>query len=387
MRSTGRRAPESAGSRAPDVPLWRAAAAFRLVTVVYAVAFQAVVQNEYTSRAVSWTLVAALVAWSGVAATLTVAAPVRRGFVLADQTVALALITSTALVAGAAWREEHQVLPTTIWVANAVIGAAILGGPRAGLASAAVMTIAIAAVRGNVDADLWRDSTGPILLSVGMALGVAARTARLARARLDEAVALAAATAERERLARAVHDGVLQVLAMVSRRGHEIGGETAELARLAGEQEESLRRLLSDSPSGSSGGISDLSAVLRRVMGTAATVSAPSGAVSLPTALADEVAAAALAAVDNAHRHGGPGVGVFVLVEDLGSEVVVTVRDDGPGIDEGRLEEARTDGRIGVSGSIVGRMTALGGQARVDTAPGEGTEWELMLPKPALPSR
>ena len=46
-----------------------------------------------------------------------------------------------------------------------------------------------------------------------------------------------AATRERERLARGIHDSVLQVLALVRRRGEELGGEAAELGRLAGEQE------------------------------------------------------------------------------------------------------------------------------------------------------
>ena len=50
--------------------------------------------------------------------------------------------------------------------------------------------------------------------------------------------------AERARLARAVHDGVLQVLTLVQRRGTELGGEAAELGRLAGEQEAALRALV-----------------------------------------------------------------------------------------------------------------------------------------------
>ncbi len=58
-----------------------------------------------------------------------------------------------------------------------------------------------------------------------------------------------AAASERERIARGIHDSVLQVLALVSSRGRDLGGEAAELGRLAGEQEAALRALLTaDSP-------------------------------------------------------------------------------------------------------------------------------------------
>ena len=40
--------------------------------------------------------------------------------------------------------------------------------------------------------------------------------------------------AERDRLARPIHDGVLQVLALVQREGSELGGSGAQLATLAG---------------------------------------------------------------------------------------------------------------------------------------------------------
>ena len=74
---------------------------------------------------------------------------------------------------------------------------------------------------------------------------MAAQTARRAHSELERAARLAAALEERERLSRQVHDGAIQVLALVARRGREIGGETAELAELAGEQERALRRLVS----------------------------------------------------------------------------------------------------------------------------------------------
>ena len=58
------------------------------------------------------------------------------------------------------------------------------------------------------------------------------------------------------------------------------------------------------------------------------------------------------------------------------------MRDEGPGIAEGRLEEAAAQGRLGVAQSVLGRMTDLGGTASLESTPGEGTEWELTVPRP-----
>jgi hypothetical protein len=74
-------------------------------------------------------------------------------------------------------------------------------------------------------------------------MGYVAELATQVEARSRHAAQLEA-TAERERLAGAVHDSVLQVLALVQRRGAEIGGPAAELGRLAGEQEAALRALV-----------------------------------------------------------------------------------------------------------------------------------------------
>ncbi len=71
---------------------------------------------------------------------------------------------------------------------------------------------------------------------------------------------------------------------------------------------------------------------------------------------------------------------MYVLLEDLGDRVTVSVRDDGVGIPDGRLEEAVGQGRAGIAKSIVGRMNWLGGRAKLTTGPGSGTEWELTVP-------
>ena len=60
--------------------------------------------------------------------------------------------------------------------------------------------------------------------------------------------------------------------------------------------------------------------------------------------------------------------------------VTVTVRDDGPGIPAGRLDTAASEGRLGVSQSIRGRISELGGEVVIFSAPGQGTEVELRVP-------
>lgn len=101
----------------------------------------------------------------------------------------------------------------------------------------------------------------------------------------------------------------------------------------------------------------------------------------LAPAAAREVAAAVGAALDNVRRHAGADARAWILVEDEPDEVIVTVRDDGPGIPEGRLDQAEGEGRLGVALSIRGRLRDLGGSAELISVPGQGTEVELKVPK------
>src|SRR5690606_5965136 len=136
-------------------------------------------------------------------------------------------------------------------------------------------------------------ATAPVLVACGVSMGFASTTARRAHRQLEETARLAAATEERDRLARQVHDGVLQVLALVQRRGHEIGGEAEDLARLAAEQEDALRRLISDRVGGvdSGGGVADLTALVRAAVGSTATVSAPADPIETERERARELVA------------------------------------------------------------------------------------------------
>ena len=233
-------------------------------------------------------------------------------------------------------------------------------------------------MKGFINYDLGRNATIVIELAVGLAVGMAAQTARRAHAELERAARLAASLEERERLSRQVHDGAIQVLALVARRGREIGGETAELAELAGEQERALRRLVSAADAEPrTGAMADVGALLRRRASDRVSVSVPADPVLLDAAVADELFAAAANALDNVAAHAGPDARAYVLLEDLGDSVTVSIRDDGVGIADGRLEQAVDEGRVGIAKSIVGRMNWLGGSAKLNTGPGCGTEWEL----------
>lgn len=130
-------------------------------------------------------------------------------------------------------------------------------------------------------------------------------------------------------------------------------------------------------------GDTDLRALLTPHAGSRVTFAEPGAPVLLPPAAAGELAAAVGAALDNVRVHAGESARAWILVEDWPDEVIVTVRDDGPGIPEGRLAQAEGEGRLGVALSIRGRLRDLGGTAELISVPGQGTEVELKVPKMA----
>ncbi|WP_067852538.1 MacS family sensor histidine kinase [Nocardia shimofusensis] len=383
---------------AATAPLWRAVQAFRLVTLLYAIGQQIASVPYYQNQRLSWVFIALMAVWSGLSALMLShwradVMRLRSAVVVGDHIVVIGLIAATRLVADYDWYHGHQTLPTTMWAANAVISAAILRGPMLGIASGLLISAVIITVREQWGADVWTDATAPVLVSVGLALGLAAETARRAQDQLRRAVRLTAATEERERLAREVHDGVLQVLSYIKRRGSEIGGPTEELAVRAGEQEVALRVLLSEQGGrhaavrGEHGAGGDGEVDLRGLLTAHATpkvfVSTPGEPVSVGPWVAGEIAAAVATALANVELHAGPDAKAYVLLEDTGEELIVSVRDDGVGIAPGRLAEAEAEGRMGVSRSIVGRVAALGGTAELlaGVGEGEGAEWEFRVPR------
>jgi signal transduction histidine kinase len=175
---------------------------------------------------------------------------------------------------------------------------------------------------------------------------------------------------------------VLQVLSLVQRRGADLGSGGAEIGRLAGEQEQALRSLIREQDAlDEAPGVVDLvgalSALERR---PGVSVATPSHGVLLDGARAAEIVAVVAACLDNVAVHVGHSARAWVLLEASADSVEVSVRDEGPGIPAGRLEEAARQGRMGVLSSIHGRVEELGGRAVLTTGE-HGTEWEIVVPR------
>jgi signal transduction histidine kinase len=177
---------------------------------------------------------------------------------------------------------------------------------------------------------------------------------------------------ERAEVAAHLHDSVLQTLALMQRRVDD----PREVAALARRQERELRAWLNG----------------RRAAGDATVASALEGAAAeveeahgVPVEVvavgdapldpgAEALVAAAREALVNAAKFAGESP-VALYAEVAPGRIEVFVRDRGPGFDP----VAVPDDRRGVRESIVGRMERHGGRATVHTAPGAGTEVELVL--------
>jgi signal transduction histidine kinase len=363
-------------------PLWRAIAVFRFASLGYAVLLIVINRADYSRLGWAWAVIAVMTAWT-VGTTMAYARPERRTPLLlsADLAVTAGLLLSTAGLQYP-YAMRHGVMPVTaIWVAGPVLAWAVQYGRRAGAVAALIMSGCDYLLRSEAITVVLNGVV--LLLLAGVAVGHLARLAAKVEEERQHAAGVEAASRERERLARDIHDSVLQVLAMVQRRGAEAGGEAAELGRLAGQQEAALRALVGGGPAVSTAGDVDLRALLLPIGSEQVTVSVPAQSVRLEKKAADELTSAIRAALDNVRRHCDDRARAWVLVEDEPGLVTVTVRDDGPGIPYGRLAEAAAAGRLGVSHSIRGRLRDLGGCATVRSVPGEGTEVEFRLPRPA----
>lgn len=292
----------------------------------------------------------------------------------------------------------------TGWPVSAAIAWGVARGPWAGAFAGVVLGAGLFLSRianGIAPADItgaqWQSLASGIITSVlaGAAVGLVARLFERSAAELEAAQEetlrareRAARYAERESLARQIHDSVLQALALIHKRGREMGArdavpgaEVAALGEAAAEQEAELRALIlrepEDAPSGHASLRGALEQTGRRISRIQVSVSCV-GPIWVPAHHATEIAAAVKQALDNVAEHAGIARAA-VFAEQEGSWVTVSVRDEGRGFtyDEAAL---RADGKAGMLRSMKGRVESLGGRMSVRAAPMKGCEVEFLVP-------
>lgn len=191
--------------------------------------------------------------------------------------------------------------------------------------------------------------------------------------RYSHAIREHATEVERVQVDAIVHDSVLTTLLSAAR------AETPEArtlaARMARNAIDHLEAAASDGP-GESTPV-PLTELRDRIAASVSALPAPVvvraddlRGQGVPAAVADALASAALQAAVNSVQHAGDAaVERWVRIERHGAGVHVEVGDDGRGFDL----HAIPDERLGVRRSIIERVVAADGTARIRTAPGAGT--------------
>jgi signal transduction histidine kinase/phage shock protein PspC (stress-responsive transcriptional regulator) len=206
---------------------------------------------------------------------------------------------------------------------------------------------------------------------IGLLVGPRLRRAQaLARDERNERIR----TEERARMAAQLHDSVLQTLALIQR-----SDDVRAAQRLARGQERELRAWLyggeePDAPDTFAAALRHATEEVEARYDVTVELVQPSDA-PLDEDL-EALVSAAREALTNAAKHAGTDT-VSVLARVSDREASVFVRDRGRGFDRDGVPRDRA----GLRESIIGRMARHGGRADILTAPGEGTEVELILPR------
>jgi signal transduction histidine kinase len=218
------------------------------------------------------------------------------------------------------------------------------------------------------------------------------------RSQYEEQIRQAARHEERARLARDLHDAVKQQLFVIqtaaatvqARLGVDPDGANQALeqvrsaARDAMTEMEAMLEQLQAAPLANAGLVSSIRKQCEALgLRTGADVQFELGALPPDAALEpgarQAVFRVAQEALSNVARH-ARATTVSVRLDTNGSELVLTVRDDGVGFQPG--EPARG---MGMS-NIAARASEVGGSLEVASAPNRGTALRFALPFDALPS-
>lgn len=267
---------------------------------------------------------------------------------------------------------HSQSLPS-VWVVAGVFTVAIAAGQRPAVIAGAGLGLArylgwIPFAESNEGVySLSRIAAWALLIMSGWLAGYLLT-------KLEEADRSISAYRAREEVARTLHDGVLQTLAVIQRRS-----EDSELVELARSQELELRDYLFGGAEIDADLASGLRAAARRAEDRyglrVEVITAP----DLPTGSEREIHAVCGAvgeALTNASKHGDATKVTVYAEPELGSDasIFVSIKDDGRGFDNATVPEGQ-----GLRRSIRGRLTDLGGRVEVDGRAGRGAEIRLWL--------
>lgn len=237
----------------------------------------------------------------------------------------------------------------------------------------------------------WFRAVG-VLALLGMLLALYAVRIRIVRERLR--LQHAARHDERDRIARELHDTLLQSMHGLALKVHtwsdagDLGSaeqkqdmrRVAETARLA--VRDSRIRILELRSSTARSGLLDglLLTVNNLAAGCAQNFDVSEAGRVRPVSetVLDEVLAVASEAMRNAGRHSG-GSTITVGVRHTFSALIVTVSDDGAGFPVHILSEGRTAGHWGLVG-MHERAQRIGARLHVENMPNRGAQVRLVVP-------
>jgi signal transduction histidine kinase len=357
-------------------------ATFRWLAWVWMVIVLAVSRNELNQPAArAW--VAYLLAGLALAVTAASTLLFRRDPMLLISFPVLAVELSVAFALGvgdqlAYNNVTHAQSLASAWPLAGIFTAGIAFAGRGGLIAGVVVGLGNL-VGQQFDPDFsWGNRPQVITtMSTIVLYAVAGGAAGFGMVKLREAERRISMAQAREEVARTLHDGVLQTLALVQRRAVD-----PDLTRLAQEQERELREFLFGLPTTVSGGGevgSRLRAAAARYedhFGGKARVVLASDLPVLSPPVADALVGAVSEALTNAGKHGAAQT-VTVFAEPSAGEdtLFCSVKDDGVGFDPDEEPEG-----VGLSRSIRGRISEAGGRVEVDARPTRGVEVRCWVP-------
>jgi signal transduction histidine kinase len=220
--------------------------------------------------------------------------------------------------------------------------------------------------------------------------GVAVENARLweENARIQEELKRLAVLEDRERIAKELHDGVVQSLFAVgmSLQATEAVAQSGAVSARLEAAVEDVDRVIRDlrnyifglGPGGRADvevkrALGDLVEEYRRGTDVAIRLDVDSEAASLLVGKASDLLQVAREAISNAIRHSGAQT-LSVVLTRKGSHVVLEVEDDGTGFDPG---VARGKGH-GLA-NLESRARALHGRLQIDSVAGDGTTVRVLI--------